>query len=81
MQIIDVVHDQNFMESYNLSAPTDTMLNDMKSLTQFDWFKNFGLTVTWKYINCVPLALIPTKYGLCFNFNIVNSSKLLKEER
>lgn len=78
MQIFDLIYDQNFMENFSLSASTDTIMNDMKNLTQIARLSNFGLFICWKSIFSVPLALIPTKYVLCFSSNMVNASELLK---
>jgi hypothetical protein len=75
MQVFDLIYNYKFMESYNLSAPTDTMIDDMKSLTQFDWF--LDSRYTWLNYFRVPFALVPSKYGLCFNFNMVDSLELL----
>lgn len=65
------------METYNLSASTDTILEDMKFLTQISWFYSLGIMAAWDNIYSIPLTLVPTKYGLCFSTNMVNSSELL----
>jgi hypothetical protein len=65
------------MESFNLSASTDTIVQDMKNITQIAWFNDSGILVAWENIYSVPLTLIPTKYGLCFSTNMVDASELL----
>lgn len=65
------------MERHNLTAPTDTMISDMRHLTQTEWFDNFGMITAWDTLFSVPMALIPTKFGLCFNFNMIDASELL----
>lgn len=77
MQIIDMIHGNNFMAKFNLSVSTDTIIEDMKKLTQLKWFEADGLFTVWMLNYKVPLSLIPTKYGLCFNFNMIDSSELL----
>jgi hypothetical protein len=77
MQIIDLVYDFDFMERFNISAPADTIMDDMFQLTQVKWFESYGMIPIWKIWNGVPLALIPTKHGLCFNFNMVDAEDLI----
>lgn len=38
---------------------------------------NFGVISTWLNKYTVPYSLILTRWGLCFNFNLVASSELL----
>lgn len=81
MQIIDLIYDFDFLESFNLSVPTDTILEDMKDLVQNDWFYDRGLLPSWNLRYSVPMSLIPTKHGLCFNFNMVDASDLFNFDK
>lgn len=37
-----------------------------------------GVIATWMNKYSIPFSLILTQFGLCFNFNMINSSELLK---
>lgn len=52
-------------------------LDEMRKITQIQWFMHFGVISTWLNKYSVPYSLILTRWGLCFNFNMVASSELL----
>jgi hypothetical protein len=60
---------------------TNEVFDLLKEITQIDWFTRYGnngVLATWLNKYSVPFALIITEYGLCFNFNMINSLELLK---
>lgn len=59
----------------------DGFFDKMTAITQVDWFQDFGMISTWQNKYSVWYSLILTRFGLCYNFNMVNSSKLLKIEK
>lgn len=63
------------METFNLTAPTDTILEDLFRFTK--GLEKDSFQVTWMRQYDIPIALIVTKFGLCFNFNLMPSKKLL----
>lgn len=52
----------------------------LKNLTQVDWFMryaDYGVLATWLNKYSVPFSLVITRWGLCFDFNMLESSQLL----
>jgi hypothetical protein len=79
MQIIDLVHGKTFMEDHNLTAPTDTILDDLKTFTALHSYYDGRIEMSWKLQYNVPLAFIVTKYGLCLSFNMMTHQNLFKK--
>lgn len=53
------------------------VFDHLKNITQTDWFMNHGLVATWLNNYSVPFSLILTRWGICYNFNMLASSELL----
>ena len=70
---MDLVYDKTFMESFNLSAPTDSILQDLKKFTDWEWKRFQTIFMSWMEQLDVPLALIVTKFGYCVEFNMLTA--------
>ena len=59
---------------------SEQVFDHLKNITQTDWFTrylNYGLVSVWNNKYSVPFSLILTRWGLCYNFNLLGSSELL----
>jgi hypothetical protein len=75
--IITFVISENFM---NQSLEQFTIIERLKTMTQIEWFSKYadnGVIATWLNKYSVPFSLIMTKWGLCFNFNMISVEELL----
>lgn len=74
----DIIDQLSYQNRPNEShAMRNDTLNNLKTLTQVEWFKEGGITATWLNKYSVFFSLIPTRWGLCYNFNMAPSSELL----
>lgn len=60
-----------------LSFDQSDLFNNLGNVSQLYWLTNFGVIPTWLNKYTVPFSLILSRWGLCFNFNMIESSKLL----
>jgi hypothetical protein len=62
------------------SLKLHNVLERLKSFTQVEWFwkyGNYGSLATWLNKYSVLFSLIMTRWGLCFNFNMIAVNELL----
>jgi len=53
------------------------VMKHLKTLTQMDWFMNYGVMASWLNEFSVPFSLTLTQWGICFTFNMISSSELV----
>lgn len=64
----------------NSPGNSTEIFESLKNLTQASWFKRYGdngVIATWLNKFSVPFSLIVTRWGICFDFNMIQSSQLL----
>lgn len=64
----------------NLSYDANDFVSQLKNITQFEFFSS---NVVGEYNKrfSMPFSPILTKYGFCFNFNLVPAESLLHLEK
>lgn len=66
-------HYQKFYEDFNFSAVS--FLPELLRRTQINWFTGC-LVAEWMSQYRVPVSLVLTKHGYCFNFNMQPAANL-----
>lgn len=62
------------------SSESFEVMEQLKEMTQLEWFwlyGNNGVLSTWLHKYNVPYSLILTRWGICFNFNMITTEELL----
>lgn len=81
LQVVELVYGGTFMERQNLSASTDTLLEDLKKFTPWHLFESDYIYMTWTFDYDVPLAFMFTEFGYCLDFNIMTHENLFHKEK
>lgn len=77
MQVIALVTGDEFLLPYNLSIDTVDFHDYLSSLT-YNWFVEIDPNFAhFDNRYGIDFALIPGPLGLCYNFNIIESERLL----
>lgn len=75
-QALDLLYDQNFLPK-NFS--THSLVKTLEKYFQNGWLDNNN-RFYWHGVAGVPFSRILTKWGLCYNFNLVPFEALLNEK-
>lgn len=52
------------------------VFSNLELVTQLWWFIHYGVIATWLNKYTVPFSFVLTRWGICFNFNMIASSEL-----
>lgn len=75
LRLIHLLYDQSFIGSEEISASTSKLLTTLRNRTQSKWFYN-EVKAGWQQKYSVPFQEILTKWGYCFNFNLMSPNDL-----
>jgi hypothetical protein len=80
MSYLDLITMMAAQSTSNKSFELYNALENLKAVTQLEWFSKYGengLLATWLSKYTVMFSLIMTRWGLCFNFNMIAAHELL----
>lgn len=78
-QLFDLLHDQHFTQTTNLSYPMKQVL---VTLRKYFFDNGFSTAVSiFRVIRGVPFSTLLTKWGLCLNFNLQPMESLLHTDK
>lgn len=75
-QAIDILYDQNFLKSKNISISADDVPWALFDMLQLDWF-DYNVHSSWQGRYHVPYTDPLTKWGICFTFNMIPAENLI----
>lgn len=78
-QLFDLLHDQHFTESNNLSYPMKHVLKTLQKYFSDDGF--LSAVPQFSKMKGVPFSFFLTKWGLCLNFNLQPKENLLQTDK
>lgn len=73
LHFIDLCYDQNFMKRLGITSSIN--LDTLNVLSQPQWFQ-FRIKAEWKQKFPVTFITMLTKWGYCYNFNLLSPDKL-----
>lgn len=76
MQVIALIHNDDFLLQFNVSIDTKDVLTYIRNMT-FDWSKNY------RYAHfddrfAIEYSEIIGPYGFCYTFNIIEANDLFE---
>lgn len=83
LQVISLIENDDLFENANVSISTDDFFKILKKFTNF-WRKFMnedrakGQAARWTGLWSVELSEVLTRWGLCYSFNLMNSSKIFQ---
>lgn len=88
IQVIDLIHNDDFLLRHNVSVPTDDFSDFSGNFPTF-FYKISGrrpetgtlrlenLIGTWRKVYSTPMAKFLSRWSWCYSFNIANASDLV----
>jgi hypothetical protein len=64
----------------NYSRTADDFIETLSNQTQDNWFWN-EVEVEWRERFTAPISKVLTKWGFCFNFNLMPAEELFHTEK
>jgi hypothetical protein len=77
--MLELLYEQNYSKSVPHERTPEDFLATLKNQTQETWFWT-EVFVSWRGQYDAPISRILTKWGICFNFNLLPASELLNME-
>jgi acid-sensing ion channel, other len=77
--MLELLHEQKFPISTNHSRTIDDFFATLSKQTQNNWFWN-EVTTVWRARYSTPISKVLTKWGICFNFNLLPAKELFNFE-
>jgi amiloride-sensitive sodium channel len=77
--LLELLYEQKFPTSINHKRTIDDFFATLSKQTQDTWFWN-EVNAVWRARYAAPISKVLTKWGFCFNFNLLPADELLNSE-
>jgi hypothetical protein len=78
--MLKLLFEQKFEHSTNHNRTAADFFDTLNQQTQETWFWN-EVEVSWRDRFAAPISKILTKWGFCFNFNLLPADEMFNTER